>query len=80
MTSKSKQIIGQAVLKLDEDKYQSLDLTQVIRLLQREEDQYTRDVKLIAEKSKSLFVSWFQQQHEKYLDMCRKEEKSVPSL
>ena len=75
-----KQIIGHAVLKLDEDKYQSLDLTQVIKLLEREEDQYTRDVKLIAERSKRLFVSWFQQQHEKYLSMCRKDGKSVPSL
>lgn len=75
-----KQIIGHAVLKLDEDMYQSLDLTQVIKLLEREEDQYTRDVKLIAERSKRLFVSWFQQQHEKYLSMCRKDEKSVPSL
>lgn len=75
-----KQIVGHAVLKLDEDMYQSLDLTQVIKLLEREENQYTRDVKLIAERSKRLFVSWFQQQHEKYLSMCRKDEKSVPSL
>ena len=75
-----KQIVGHAVLKLDEDKYQSLDLTQVIKLLHKDEDQYTRDVKLIAERSKRLFVSWFQQQHENYLDMCRKDEKSVPSL
>ena len=72
-----KQIVGHAILRLEEDKYNRLDLVDVFKCLQRAESDLTRAVKSAVEKVSSNFVSWIPQQYEKYLDMCRKDERSV---
>lgn len=70
-----KQLVGHAILKLDEDTYSRFDLWDVIRILHRNESGLTRDVRPIAENLKENFMVWIPQQYEKYLDMCRKDER-----
>lgn len=75
-----KQIVGHAILGLDEDSYHRLDLSDVIKLFHNEKDDLTRAVKPIAEELKSILVSWIPQQYEKYLDLCRQDIRSVTPL
>lgn len=72
-----KQIVGHATLGLDEDKYHHLDLTDVIKQFYIEDNDLTKAAKSIAERLKKMLVAWIPQQHEKYLNMCRKDKKSV---
>lgn len=75
-----KQIVGYAILGLDEDKYRHLDLTDVIKQIHIEENDLTKAAKSIAERLKKMLVAWIPQQHERYLNMYRKDKKSVSSL
>lgn len=73
-------IVGHALLKLDEEKYHNLDLEDLFECLHNEEDPHTTAVRLIVGQQKKLWVNWIPKLHQKYLDMCGKDEKSVPPL
>ena len=72
-----KQIVGHPLLELDGDKYDRLDLEDVIDRFRNENDSLTRSVKVPAEDLKDLWVNWIPQLQTKYRKMCREDEKSV---
>ena len=72
-----KQIVGHALLDLDKDSYNHLDLGDVIKQLRRGDDEFTKNLKIKAEESKKNFMSWVPQLYKKYLEMCKKDEMSV---
>ena len=76
-----KNVIGYAIFKLDEQSYNRLDLTHVIKRLRDPNDSLTIEVEMTATRVKKNFVDWFPQLYEKYLEMCgRKYVESVPPL
>lgn len=75
-----KQIVGHAMLRLNYDEYDGLNLEDVIERLRNEKDVLTELVKVPAEKLKKNWVNWIPKLHEKYVNMCRNDKKSVPSL
>lgn len=74
-----KQIIGHALLELDNDKYLRLDLEDVIMRLRDERDDLTKLVKVPAESLKSNWLKWIPQLQKKSSRMLNKDEKSVSS-
>lgn len=75
-----KQILGHALLRLDDDKYHQLDLKDVITRLCDERDDLTKKVKLHAERHRENWVVWIPKLKGRYLEMCAKDKKSVLSL
>lgn len=75
-----KQILGHALLRLEDDKYHQLDLKDVITRLCDERDEFTKRVKLHAERHREHWVVWVLQLERRYLEMCAKDKKSVLSL
>ncbi len=75
-----KQIVGHAILRLDEDEYRHLDLRDVIGWLQREDNDLTRAVKPVAERLRGNLVPWIARLREKYLGMCGGDERWVSTL
>ena len=75
-----KQIVGHAILELDEDTYDHLDLGDVTKQLCRGDDDLTKIVKIKAEGLKETLMPWIPQLYKKYLEMCKKDEMSVKSL
>ena len=74
-----KQIVGHAMLELDDVKYGHLDLGDVIERLRNKNDALTRGGKVPAEKLKDNWVNWIPQRYAKYLKMCRKDKMLAPS-
>lgn len=74
-----KQIVGHALLQLDDDMYDRLDLKDVIDRFHDQNNGLTSAVRVAAERHKNRWVDWIPQLREKYLGMCRKDKKSVAS-
>ena len=75
-----KQIVGHPLLELGDDMYDKLDLGEVIKCLRDEDDGFTIRVKVPAEEHRKHWLKWIPQLQKKYLNMCDKDDKSVPPL